>query len=144
MRHSDTISVLLTKIGNEVLNQPFLANERELAVQRLDKIQLCVVWIQGDRFGMTVLGDDEALSETLALMEKRGWKDNFALRVNDPYEKLKDLNVPKDVNVLNNLKEGENTDGKGKGKEKESSRRRGRSSVSRMGRAALVDGGVRL
>jgi hypothetical protein len=78
-------------------------------------------------------------------MEKRGWKDNFTLRVNDPYEKLKDLNVPKDIVIPKYLNVPEtNGNRKGKGKEKARPHQRSRSSFSSVEHNTLADGGVYL
>ena len=94
---SDGLSAVLESIRTHVLSPPFLVNEREVVVQRLDHIQLVAVWALGGCTGHGVLCDDGTLRRSLIVMGRRGWVDNLAVRVNDPFENILEATVPMEM-----------------------------------------------
>jgi len=111
---ADTLSTTLTKISTEVLNQhAHNFDHMELAVEQMGKIQLRLQLMQ-ESFGQVIVHDERTFRQCLEVMRLRGWKDFFYLKFNDQLEKLKDLNVPSEIEVS-----------EGNAIDKEESRRRG-------------------
>jgi hypothetical protein len=103
----DALSTILDNISTEILNQHVHNNDHELAVDRMDKIQLSVQWNHGQYFGQNVMNDAATFRRCLILMEKRGWKDHFVVRVNDSIKRLEGLNVVTEIEESNDNSEEE-------------------------------------
>jgi hypothetical protein len=110
----DGLRGFLSTIRSQVVDPIFSTHEREIAVQRLDNMQLGAVWIQGQRTAQSLVLSDDIMKRCFDLMGKRGWKDHFVVIADEPYCELNGTGVS---NHIEQDEDDEDTDPKGKGKE---------------------------
>jgi hypothetical protein len=96
---TDTLNLVLNRVITEIKHTRY--NGQELAIERMEKIELSVQWNHGQYFGQCVINQDVTLSRCLVLMEKRGWQDHFVLRLNDSIRRLEALNIPTEIQDSN-------------------------------------------
>ena len=99
---SDALETMIYKIRIKLRDPDFLDNEREIVEQRVNYMRMEVAWLiggSGGDVGHSILLDDAALAHNFAMMERRGWKDYFVIKVKQPYYNLglDQLETPKEI-----------------------------------------------
>ncbi len=99
---SDALETMIQKIRIKLRDPDFLVNEREIVEQRMNHMRLEVAWLIGGfggDVGHSILLDDAALAHNFAMMERRGWKDFFVIKVKQTYYNigLDQLETPKEI-----------------------------------------------
>lgn len=111
---SDALETMIYKIRIKLRDAEFLVNEREIVEQRMNEMRMDVAWLiggSGGDVGHSILLDDAALAHSFAMMERRGWKDFFVIKVKQTYYEngLDQLETPKEI------EEADDKESEGKG-----------------------------
>jgi len=111
---SDALETMIYKIRIKLRDPEFLVNEREIVEQRMNDMRMEVAWLiggSGGDVGHSILLDDAALAHSFAMMERRGWKDFFVIKVKQTYYEngLDQLETPKEI------EEADDKESEGKG-----------------------------
>jgi hypothetical protein len=128
LSQADALDTMIAKIRAHILEPTFRANEREIVVQRANHMKLEVAWVPGLDIGHGLIHDDDTLRRNLAVILRRGSKDYFVVKVQEPFGELDELEASEE-----NQKEIDNEDEEPMGKDKALRRNtQGATSTERM------------